>query len=179
MKKFVSILLCILLMLSLSVTAFATDTTTVTINDSVTTRTFYGYQLLTLTVSPKIGEHYTGTCLYHEDLDEFNEHSDAHSDTCYNYAYAIPDNSKYLNILKEETYGHADETVLGDANSRPASAGLVTVEQIKLYLSKQDSSSMLSVARRLYAAISAADPAINKDATPIRGRLKFISISLA
>ena len=84
MKKLVSILLAMALILSLSTTAFATAVTIA--DDDAVTRTYNGYKLLNLTISPKTGTHPDG-------CDGTN-----HVDGCYNYAYTV--NEKYEGILK-------------------------------------------------------------------------------
>lgn len=84
MKKLVSLFLALALILSLSTTAFATAVT-ITDDDAVT-RTYNGYQLLNLTVSPKTGTHPDGC------------DGTSHMDGCYNYAYTV--NKKYEGILK-------------------------------------------------------------------------------
>lgn len=83
MKKLVSILLAMALILSLSTTAFATAVTIA--DDDAVTRTYDGYKLLNLTISPKTGTHPDG-------CDGTN-----HVDGCYNYAYTV--NEKYEDIL--------------------------------------------------------------------------------
>lgn len=83
MKKFVSILLALALILSLSTTAFATAVTIA--DDDAVTRTYNGYQLLTLTTSLK------SNCGCAED-------ATTHKDDCYNYAYTV--NETYEEILQ-------------------------------------------------------------------------------
>ena len=84
MKKLVSILLALALILSLSTTAFATAVTIA--DDDAVTRTYDGYKLLNLTVSPKTGTHPDGC------------DGTSHVDGCYNYAYTV--NEDYEVILQ-------------------------------------------------------------------------------
>ena len=85
MKKFISLVLALLMMLCLCTTALADGTADVT-----TTRTYNGYKLLDLTTSLKCDHTGEGA---------------THTEACYTYAYTV--NTKYEALL-EEVAGEKD-----------------------------------------------------------------------
>ncbi len=147
MKKFLSILMVLAMILAMSTTAFAAENTTLTINDDGN-RQYAGYKLLDLTTSLKTDEHHPDTC------DNVN-----HSSDCYNYAYTV--NAAYRGILQNEVFDNGGN-YLWEGGIKPATATLITDEQILKYLSNQTSDNgdvyhtMRQVADRLYRAIKAA-----------------------
>lgn len=160
MKKLVSIFLALALVLVMSIPAMAADdvqTTTVSIKNA-TGRTYAAYQLLTLTTSLKTGGLHPAEC------DNVN-----HGDSCYNYAYKV--NAKYLNILKKEVFDNGGNYLW---TTKPATADLITEDQIMKYLSNQKSdhngefATMRQVADRLYRAIL-ADGTIDPEPVTITG----------
>jgi len=156
MKKFVSILLAMVMIFSLSITAFAAEDTTLTIEDS-DGRTYNGYQLLELTTSLKTDEHHTA-------------HDGDHTSDCYNYAYTV--NAKYRAIFQAEVFANGGN-YLWEGGTKPATADGITDDQILKYLSNQTSDNgdtyhtMRQVADRLYRAITAAG--IDADETGLSG----------
>ena len=141
MKKLVSILLALAMILTISITAFAEDTQ-ITFENS-DQRIYNGYQLLTLSISEKPANQH--------ECDGTN-----HTDKCYNYRYEV--NEQYLEILQAETFNYGLNYVWTE-DDKPASADLVTEEQIKEYLEKHTSDegdvsgNMRQVADRIYRAI--------------------------
>ena len=162
MKKFVPIILAVAMILAMSITAFAADTTTLTITGE-DGREYAGYQLLGLTTSLKAGDH----------ADCYGEN---HNKDCYNYAYTV--NEKYAEILQNETFSYAEDTLWGD-EGEPASAADVTDDQILDYLAVQTGDtldaymSMREVADRLYLAIK--EEGIAPDATDLTGNNDVIA----
>ena len=158
MKKFLSILMVLAMILVMSTTAFAAENTTLTINDDGN-RQYAGYKLLDLTTSLKTDEHHPDTC------DNVN-----HSSDCYNYAYTV--NAAYREILQNEVFDNGGN-YLWEGGIKPATATLITDEQILKYLSNQTSDNgdvyhtMRQVADRLYRAIK--DASIAADATNLTG----------
>ena len=160
MKKILSIILAVAMIFAMSTAAFAAEEhkTTVTIENS-NGRTYMGYQLLDLTTSLKTGQHHPQDCV-----------DDDHDDDCYNYAYTV--NEKYLTILQKEVFNNGGN-YLWEGGIKPASANLVTKDQILKYLSNQSSDSngtyatMRQVADRIYREIIAAN--IEADAKNLTG----------
>ena len=152
MKKFVSILLAMVMIFSLSITAFAAEDTTLTIEDS-DGRTYDGYQLLELTTSLKTDEHHTA-------------HDGDHTSDCYNYAYTV--NAKYRAIFQAEVFANGGN-YLWEGGTKPATADGITDDQILKYLSNQTSDNgdtyhtMRQVADRLYRAIIEANITPDKE----------------
>ena len=160
MKKYLSILMIMVMILTMSTTALAAEdhTTTVSITNA-NGRTYVGYQLLDLTTSLKTGEHHPNEC------DGAN-----HSDDCYNYAYTV--NDKYTAILQKEVFDNGGN-YLWEGGVKPANSGLITKDQILKYLSNQASdhngtyATMRQVADRIYRAILADN--IEADAKNLTG----------
>ena len=154
MKKFVAILMALVMIVCLSTTAFAADTS-LTITDTGD-RDYVGYQLLSLTTSLKTGEHHTA-------------HDGAHNDDCYNFAYTV--NAKYRAIFQAEAFTYGGNYLWTEG--KPADASGVTDDQILKYLSNQTSdngdvyNTMRQVADRLYRAIQAEN--IAADVTNLDG----------
>jgi len=152
MKKFVSILLAMVMIFSLSITAFAAEDTTLTIEDS-DGRTYNGYQLLELTTSLKTDEHHTA-------------HDGDHTSDCYNYAYTV--NAKYRAIFQAEVFANGGN-YLWEGGTKPATPDGITDDQILKYLSNQTSDNgdtyhtMRQVADRLYRAIIEANITPDKE----------------
>ena len=121
MKKLLPILLAVAMVMTLGLTAFAT---TLTVEGD---RTYNGYQLLTLTTSLK------ADCGCAE-----------HSDTCYNYAYAV--NGKYRDILK--TVAGVDE----DVTDTDAIDALI----LEFFAAKSDDE-MREVADDIFAALAGVE----------------------
>ncbi len=157
MKKFLSILMVLAMILAMSTTAFAAENTSITINGEAG-RTYNGYQLLDLTTSLKSDDHH-------------KQHDGNHNDDCYNYAYTV--NGKYRVILQQEVFDNGGN-YLWEGSTKPATATLITDEQILKYLSNQTSDNgdvyhtMRQVADRLYRAI--LDESIEADAKEIDGK---------
>ena len=155
MKKFVSILLTLVMILTVNVCVFAAENTTLTINDDGN-REYAGYKLLNLTTSLKTGEHHPNTC------DNVN-----HSSDCYNYAYTV--NAVYRAILQNEVFDNGGN-YLWEGGTKPVAATEVTDAQILKYLSNQTSDNgdvyqtMRQVADRIYRTIKNAGIAAEKTA---------------
>ncbi len=142
MKKFISVLLTITLILVMTATAFA-DSTTLRILDA-SARSYDGYQLLTLTIGLKTGEHHPETC------------DGNHADDCYNYSYAVKD--KYREVLQAEVFANGGNYLWNEGN-KPATYAGVTDDMILKYLENQSSDAgdtygtLRQVADRVYRAI--------------------------
>ena len=155
MKKFLAIVLAILMVCTMSITAFADDETTLTINGA-DGREYTGYQLLTLITSAKDG---------HPDDCDVTDHTD-----CYNYAYSV--NAQYRTILQAEVFANAEDDFWGEADA-PATAAGVTDAQIIEYLAAQTGTdagdSLRVVADRIYDAIVEAGDAIDAEGKELTG----------
>ena len=144
MKKFVSILLTLVMILTMNVCVLAAENTTLNINDDGN-REYAGYQLLNLTTSLKTGEHHPNTCI-----------GENHSSDCYNYAYTV--NEVYREILQKEVFDNGGN-YLWEGGAKPAAATDITDAQILKYLDNQTSDNgdvyhtMRQVADRIYRAI--------------------------
>ena len=156
MKKFVSILLALVMIFGLATTAFAAEGTSLTITNS-DGNTYAGYQLLKLTTSLKPEGQHTA-------------HEGDHADSCYNYAYTV--NAKYRAVLQAEAFANGGN-YLWEQGNKPDTAAGVTDDQILQYLANQTSDvggtyhTMRQVADRLYRAIVAGN--IAADATDLTG----------
>ena len=150
MKKFLTVLMTLVLIFSLCSAAFAD--TVLTINDDGVERVYDAFQLLKLTTSLKGDDHHPATC------DGTN-----HADDCYNYAYTV--NEKYRDYLQKETFAHGGNYLWAGVTKPTAAAG-VTDEKILEYLANQTgdngTNTLRQVADRLYRAIKAEDVTADK-----------------
>jgi fimbrial isopeptide formation D2 family protein len=148
MKKFLTVIMAVVMIFAMAIPAFATN---ITINGE-SGRDYNGYRLLDLTTSLKVE----------------NCHTDGnHTDACYNYSYTV--NNKYREILQQEVFDNATN-VFWQSAGKPDAASKVTDQQILDYLVDKTSDangifgSLRDVADRIYVAIK-ADEEITADVT--------------
>lgn len=164
MKKFITILLALVMILAMCIPAFAeeAETTKVTITTSTSentkNRTYKAFKLLDLTVSHK-DEGHGYNCP--NKLDP----SKPHTPDCYNYNYTIS-NQTYRTILQKEVKEHTDASFWTAQNVPvPTTASAITDDLILKYLetligdSGSNYSTLRKTADRIYRDIQLATDA--------------------